>query len=133
MIKLKTKNYNISALSFGKIDKYEYFTVDGMLPSDQSKIKEQAKFTYFPLGKVFEKQMKRIEDQWKKQIKTLKEHGKQLDKYSDEKESLTYSKQKFFFEELANRRMEKIKYLSKQTDFNNLTYRHKGNRSTRLL
>ena len=71
--------------------------------------------------------MKRIEDQWKKQIKTLKEHGKQLDKYSDEKESLTYSKQKFFFEELANRRMEEIKYLSKQIDFNNLTYRHKGN------
>ena len=100
-----------------------------MLPSDQSRIIEQAKFTYFPFSKVFEKQMKTIEDQWKKQIKTLtlKEHGKQLDKYSDEKESLTYSKQKFFFEELANRRMEEIKYLSKQIDFNNLTYRHKGN------
>ena len=55
MIKLKTKNYNISALPYGKIDKYEYLTVDGMLPSDQSKIIEQAKFTYFPLGKVFEK------------------------------------------------------------------------------
>ena len=41
--------------------------------------------------------MKRIEDQWKKQIKTLKEQWKQLDKYSDEKESLTYSKQNFFF------------------------------------
>ena len=54
--------------------------------------------------------MKRIEDQWKKQIKTLKEHGKQLDKYSDEKESLTYSKQNYFF--LKNLLIEEWKKLN---------------------
>ena len=37
----------ISALSSGKIDKYEYFTGEKILPSDQSRIVEQAKFTYF--------------------------------------------------------------------------------------
>ena len=32
---------------------------------------EEAKFTYSPLGKAFEKQIKEIEDQKDKQIKTL--------------------------------------------------------------
>ena len=38
---------------------------------------EQAKFTYSPLGKAFEKQTKTIEDQGKKQIKATEDHGKQ--------------------------------------------------------
>ena len=50
----------ISTLSSGKIDKYEFLT--GEETSDQSKIIEQAKFTYFPPGKPFEKQIKTIED-----------------------------------------------------------------------
>ena len=81
----------ISASSSGKIDKYEYLTGEEILPSDQSRIIKQAKFTYSPLGKAFEKQIKTIEDQGEKQIKALKEHRKQLDKYS-EKESLVHSK-----------------------------------------
>ena len=54
---------NISALSSGKIDKYELFAGEEILPSDQSRIIEQAKFTYSPLSKAFEKQMKAIEYQ----------------------------------------------------------------------
>ena len=46
----------ISALSSGKLDKYEYLTGEEILPSNQQKIIEQTKFTYSPLGKVFEKQ-----------------------------------------------------------------------------
>ena len=61
---------------------------------DQSRIIKQAKFTYSPLGKAFEKQIKTIEDQGEKQIKTLEKYGKQLVKYSDDKESLTHSKRK---------------------------------------
>ena len=57
----------ISALSSGKIDKYEYLTGKEILPSNQKQIIEQAKFTYSPLGKVFEKQIKTIQDQGKKQ------------------------------------------------------------------
>ena len=55
----------ISALSSGKIDKYEYLTGEEILPSNQQLIIEQAKFTYSPLGKAFEKQTKTIEDQAK--------------------------------------------------------------------
>ena len=56
----------ISALSSSKIDKYEYLTGE-ILPSNQQQIIEQAKFTYSPLGKAFEKQQtKTIEDQGEK-------------------------------------------------------------------
>ena len=52
----------ISAFSSGKIDKYENLTGKEILPSNQQQIIEQAKFTYSPLGKAFEKQTKTIED-----------------------------------------------------------------------
>ena len=71
----------ISALSSGKIHKYEYLTGEDILPSNQQQIIEQAKFTYSPLGKAFEKQIKAIEDQGQKQVdalKNLKEQTKQL-------------------------------------------------------
>ena len=62
--------YNISgkaakilALSSGKIYKYEYLTGEEILPSDQSRIKEQAKLTQFRLSKSFEKQIKTIKNQ----------------------------------------------------------------------
>ena len=51
---------NREAISPGKIDKYEYFTGEEMLPSDQSRIIKQAKFTYSTLSKAFEKQIKTI-------------------------------------------------------------------------
>ena len=53
----------ISALSSGKIRKYEYLTGEYILPSNQQQIIEQAKLTYSPLGKAFEKQIKKIKDQ----------------------------------------------------------------------
>ena len=61
----------ISALSSGKIDRYEYLTGEEILPCNQRQILEQAKFEYPPLGKVFEKQTKTIEDEGEKQVKTL--------------------------------------------------------------
>ena len=66
----------ISALSPGKIRKYEYLTGGDILPSNQQQIIEQTKFTYSPLGKAFEKQIKTIEDQGNKQIKQFKIKGK---------------------------------------------------------
>ena len=53
----------ISALSSGKIHKYEYLTGEDILPSNQQQMIEQAKLTYSPLRKTFEKQIKTIEDQ----------------------------------------------------------------------
>ena len=59
-----------------------------ILPSNQRQIIEQATFTYFPLGKAFEKQTKTIQDQGKTQIEALQDYGKQLIKSSGEKDSL---------------------------------------------
>ena len=65
----------ISALSSGKIDNYEYLTGEKILPSDQSRITEQAKFACSPLAKAFKKQTKTIaktiEEQGQKQVKAL--------------------------------------------------------------
>ena len=41
------------------------------MPSNQQQIIEQARITYSPLGKTFEKQIKTIEDQGKKQVLAL--------------------------------------------------------------
>ena len=61
----------ISTSSSGKIDTYDYFTGEEILPSNQQQIIEEAKFTYSPLGKAFEKQTKTIEYQGKKQVDAL--------------------------------------------------------------
>ena len=55
-----------SALSSGKIDTCEYLSGEEILPSNQQQIIEQAKFTYSPLGKTFEKQTK-------EQVKAIKD------------------------------------------------------------
>ena len=59
---INRKAAKILALSSGKIDKYEYLIGEETLPSDESMIIRQAKFTYSPLGKAFEKQIKTIEE-----------------------------------------------------------------------
>ena len=63
----------ISALSSGKIHKYEYLTGEYILPTNQQQIIEQTRFTYSLLGKALEKQMKTIDDQGEKQIKAIQE------------------------------------------------------------
>ena len=67
----------ISALLSGKIDKYEYLTGEEILPYDQRRVIEQAKFPYSSLGKALEKQAKTI-DGGKNQIKAIEDQGKQL-------------------------------------------------------
>ena len=69
----------ISALSSGKRHKYEYLTGEEILSSTQQQIIEQTKFTYSPLGKAFDKQIKTLEDQGTKQVdalSNLKSHNK---------------------------------------------------------
>ena len=50
----------ISALSSGKIDKFEYLTSKEVLLSNQRQIVEQAKFAFSSLRKAFQKQTKAI-------------------------------------------------------------------------
>ena len=46
----------VSVLSSRKIDKYGYLTGEELLPSDQRRVIEQAKFTDLHLEKTLEKQ-----------------------------------------------------------------------------
>ena len=62
----------ISALSSGKVRKYEYLSGEDILPPNQQQVIEQAKFTYSPLRKAFEKQIKIIQDQGEKHVDGLK-------------------------------------------------------------
>ena len=105
----------ISALSSGKIDKYEYFTDEEILPSNQQQIIEQTKFTYSALRKTFEKQTKTIEDQGKKQIDAsadLKPRETKPNEFSD-----------YFLNELA-----KIRKSFERVNFYDLTYNFRDSR-----
>ena len=62
----------ISAILSCTIDIYEFITGEEILPSVQSTKIKQAKFTYSPLIKAFEKQIKTIEAQFINQVETLK-------------------------------------------------------------
>ena len=108
----------ISASLSGEIHKYEYLTGEDILPSNQQQIIEQAKFTYSPLGKPFEKQIKTIEDQGEKQIKAMKYQGKlkTITKYDyDDEDTPFISKQKEMFNELVDERLERINDLDKKS------------------
>ena len=95
----------ISALSSGKIDKYEYLPGKEILPSNQQQIIEKAKFTYSPLGKAFEKQTKTIEDKGEKQIKAIQDNRKQLISDDDYKNKLLISKEREIFKDIYNKRL----------------------------
>ena len=110
----------ISALSSGKIDKYEYLTGEEILPSNQQQIIQQAKFTYSPLGKAFEKQIKTIEDQGKKQVKAIQD--KQIVNNVNYKDKLLLSKEREIFKDIDNDRLDKIEELNNKIDYNNLEY-----------
>ena len=94
----------ISALSSGKIHKYEFFTGEDILPSNQQQIIEQARFTYSPLGKAFEKQIKTIEDQGKKQVDALESLKPKEQTKSIEDKSSNQSKATIIFNDLINKR-----------------------------
>ena len=112
----------ISALSSGKIDKYEYPTGEEILPSNQQQIIQQAKFTYSPLGKAFEKQIKTIEDQGKKQVKAIQ--VKQLVNNNDDdyEDRPLLSKERKIFKDIYNKKLDKIEELDNKIDYNNLKY-----------
>ena len=119
----------ISALSSGKIDKYEYLTGEEILPSNQEQIIEQAKFTYSPLGKAFEKQTKTIKDQGEKQIIAIRNNKEQLQQLlninnnDNHKNKLLLSREKEIFKNIYNKRFDKTEELSKKIDYNNLKHK----------
>ena len=81
------------------------------------------------MGKVFGKQIKTIEDQGEKQIKAIQNQGqvKTIKKYTyDNEDTPLISKQKEIFNELVDKRLDKITELDEKVNSDNLTYRYKG-------
>ena len=104
-------------------------TGEDILPSNQQQIIEQVQFTYSPLGKAFDKQIKTFEDQGEKQIKAIQdqEQAKSIKKYTyDAEDTPLISKQKQIFNDLVDERLEKITDLDKLVDSDDLIYRYKG-------
>ena len=94
----------ISALSSGKIHKYEYLTGEDILPSNQQQIIEQARFTYSPLGEAFEKQIKITEDQGERQIDALKDFKPKEQTKPTEDKPNNQLKATIIFNDLINKR-----------------------------
>ena len=130
---INRKAAKISALSSGKIDKYEYLTGEEILPSGRQQIIEQAKFIYSPLGKAFEKQTKTIKDQGEKQTKTIEDQGekqikeiqdKKTEIYSDDdyKNKLLLSKEREIFKKIYNEKRNQIEEMNEEVDYRDLKY-----------
>ena len=115
----------ISALSSGKIHKYEYLTGEDILPSNQQKIIEQTKCTYSPLGKALEKQIKTTEDQGEKEIDALKDlKPKAITYKSDDDDKASISKD--IYNEILEERIDEILQMGKEISHNDLVYDFKG-------
>ena len=123
---INRKAAEISASSSGKIDKYEYLTGKEILPSNQQQIIEQAKFTYSPLGKAFEKQIKTIEDQGKKQVDALENLKPKEETKPIEDKSNNQSKATIIFNDLINKRKKIMSELHDSVDYNNLKFEYVG-------
>ena len=116
---INRKAAKISALSSGKLDKYEYLTGEEILPSNQQQLIQQAKFNYSPSGKAIEKQRKTIEDEGEKQVvalESLKASDKKLPPIKD-----------FIPMENLNpeiiKEIKKIEEIEKKVDRNKMVYK----------
>ena len=115
----------ISTLSSGKIHKYEYLTGQHILPSNQPQI-EQVKFTYSPLGKAFEKSIKTIKNQGKKQLEVLKDLTPKEQTKPFEDKSNNQSRATNIFNDLINKRKKIRNELYEGVDYNNLKFEYVG-------
>ena len=110
----------ISALSSGKLQKYEYLTAEDILPSNQQQIIEQTKSTYSPLGKAFDKQIKTIEDQGNKQVDAL--NTLKSDNKLEIKDKDTIPETSFANDE-SRKELNKIKEMEETIDSKKLVYK----------
>ena len=109
----------ISALSSGKLDKYEYLTGEEILPLNQQQIIQQAKFNHSPLGKAIEKQIKTIKDQGEKQVvalESLKPPDKKLSPIKD------FISVEDLNPEIINE-IKRIEEIEKKVDRNTMVYK----------
>ena len=96
------------------------------MPSNKQQIIEQAKFTYSPLEKAFEKQTKIIEDQGKKQTNALKDWKPKEQIKAVEGESNNQSIASIIFNDLIKERKKIMNKLYESVDYNNLKFEYVG-------
>ena len=120
MIRLETKklqnNINREAAKMlVSSSGYQYHSGEEILSSNQRRT-SQVENAYSPLGKALVKQTKMIECPGEKQIKTLEEHGKQLQnkKQPGNNDQVLLSKEREIFKNIYNKRLDKIDELSKK-------------------
>ena len=116
----------ISALSSGKFHKYVYLTGEDILSSNQQQITEQTKFTYSPLGKAFDKQIKTIEDQGKKQVDALEKLKTKEEIKPIEGTPNNQSRARIIFNELISKRKGLMNRLYDNANYNNLKFENVG-------
>ena len=104
----------ISALSSGKIHKYGYLTGEDILPSNQQQIIEHAKFTYSPLEKSFQKQLKTTGYQGQKQVEGLKTKVDLI---------IVHQSAKEINNKILEERMNEIVEMRKEIDYYYLVYK----------
>ena len=122
---IKREAGKISALSSGKLHKYEYLTAEDILPSNEQQIIEQTKFSYSPLGKAFDEQIKTIEDHGKKQLDALEKLKPEKTKPIEDKPN-NQSRAETIFNELISKRKELMNKLYDSVDYNNLKFEYVG-------
>ena len=83
-----------------------------MLPSNQQQIIGQARFTYSPLGKAFEKQIKTIEGQGKKTSWCFR-------KFEDKN---NYIQIKDIYDEILEKITDEILEMSRGINYSNIVY-----------
>ena len=116
----------ISALSSGKLHKYEYLTGEDILPSTQQQVIEETKFTYSPLGKAFDRQIKTIEDQGKKQVDALEKLKPKEETKPTEGKSNNQSRARIISNEFISKRKELMNKLYDSVDYNNVKFEYVG-------
>ena len=122
----------ISALSSGKIDKYECFAGEEILPFNQRQIIEQTTFSYSPLRRTFEKQTKTIEKQGEKQMKAIQSRVKKTFLDANQK-SIASLISKDFLNEEATYELSKIVEIENKLNRDDLFYKTGNKKKEKIM
>ena len=101
-------------------------TGEDILPSNQQQIIDQTKFTYSPLGKAFDKQIKTIEDEGKKQVDASEKLKPKEETKPIEDKPNNQSRGAIIFNDLINKRKELMNKLRDSVDYNKLKFEYMG-------
>ena len=86
---------------------------------------EQTKFSYSPLGKVFEKETKMTEEKDEKQIDAITDQKIRLETLSNKDDHKSIDKK--IFDRVVIERFDEIKELTNEIDHDDLIYHFKNN------